>query len=49
MTRITSAVTFGEAIRARRKEMHYTHNVINLVKVAEPRIPSVYRIRQCQN
>jgi transcriptional regulator with XRE-family HTH domain len=29
MMRITSAVTFGEAIRARRKELHYTQGFLS--------------------
>ena len=29
MTRITSALTFGEAIRARRKELHYTQGFLS--------------------
>ena len=29
MMRITSAATFGEAIRARRKELHYTQGFLS--------------------
>ncbi len=29
MMRITSAISFGEAIRARRKELHYTQGFLS--------------------